>query len=423
MRLPVPPDLLLLALGLAWAGLAVNVYRPFRVSTALGTVAFFAGWLVGELALHHALVQMATLLGLAYLGALGTPAGVVGAALTVASAAALVRFHERGHEAESVAAAALVESGLPTPSSERVRRRSLLLPFRMVEDGVVIERNLPTVEVDGHVLEADVFRPANPAPDAPLVVYVHGGAWMIGYRRYQGLPILNALAKAGFVCVSVSYRLSPRVAFPTHLQDVLRGVAWAKAHAAALGANPRFVAVVGNSAGAHLAALTALAHDDPGFVPDDLRGVPLAVDACVGLYGVYDFTNSADHWAGQGMLPFLERVVMKQRIADAPEAFANASPIARVRRDAPPFLVIHGDRDTLAPVGESRRFVAALRATSAQPVTYCEVEGAQHAFEIFHSVRGRYVVRTIAHFLTAAADAKRAAGSRDEWVREGAEHA
>jgi acetyl esterase/lipase len=84
---------------------------------------------------------------------------------------------------------------------------------------------------------------------------------------------------------------------------------------------------------------------------------------------------------------------------DEPERFREASPIDQVRADAPPFLVVHGDRDTLAPVADARAFVAALDEASAEPVVYLELHGAQHAFDVFSSVRTRRVVRAVERFL------------------------
>ena len=83
------------------------------------------------------------------------------------------------------------------------------------------------------------------------------------------------------------------------------------------------------------------------------------------------------------------RIVLKAKLDEEPEQFAEASPLDHVRPDAPPFLVIHGDKDTLAPVEGARDFVADLRAVSDAPVLYLELKGAQHAFEIFPSIRGQ----------------------------------
>ena len=91
--------------------------------------------------------------------------------------------------------------------------------------------------------------------------------------------------------------------------------------------------------------------------------------------------------------------MIKKRFADEPEAFRRASPTTRVHAESPPFFVVHGTHDSLAPVQEARSFVTALREVSREPVVYVEVPGAQHAFEVFHSLRTRHIVSGVDRFL------------------------
>lgn len=407
------PDYVLAVLGFTWATLAFNVYRPIRPTVSIGTLTFFAGWLFGELAAHHAVAQLAIMGLLVWDGALDHTAGWVGACLTIASAAMLMRYHELGHGTGVDSMREVRAAGVDTSAHEaRVGVRALLSPFAMQVPGVRVARHEEIVTLDGHALHADVFHREDVPPDAPVLVYVHGGGWTIGYKQYQGLPIVNALAKAGWVCISISYRLSPKATFPDHIHDVLRGIDWAKKNAQRWGGRTNAVSIAGNSAGAHLAALAALGHDRAALRPADLADADLSVEACVGLYGVYDFTNRHGHWPGAGIVPFVERIVLKKSLATDPDAFRDASPLDWVRADAPPFFLIHGSNDTLAPVEESRCLAVALREVSSAPVIYAEVAGAQHAFEIFHSVRGRYAVRAIVAFLESQAPRRDARSSR-----------
>ena len=89
---------------------------------------------------------------------------------------------------------------------------------------------------------------------------------------------------------------------------------------------------------------------------------------------------------------------MKLRLLDDEGEFERASPIARVRRDAPPFFVVHGDRDSLVPVAGARAFVRALRGVSEAPVLYAELPGAQHAFDLFPSARTCATLGAVARF-------------------------
>ena len=99
------------------------------------------------------------------------------------------------------------------------------------------------------------------------------------------------------------------------------------------------------------------------------------------------------------MEPFLTRMVFPGPPDQHRELWENASPLSRVHIDSPPFLVVHGTHDSLAFVEDAREFVAALREKSRNPVFYVEYEGAQHAFEIFHSVRTTHAVHAVTRFL------------------------
>ena len=120
------------------------------------------------------------------------------------------------------------------------------------------------------------------------------------------------------------------------------------------------------------------------------------------IYGVYDFVDPGGTWHHRKLLPVLERHVMKTTREEDPKAFEKASPLHRVRPDAPPFFVVHGAADTLVPIEEARAFVRALRERSRSPVVYAEIPGAQHAFELFPSVRSQLVRNGVERFLAFA---------------------
>jgi acetyl esterase/lipase len=208
------------------------------------------------------------------------------------------------------------------------------------------------------------------------------------------------MASLGWVCVSINYRLSPRSAFPDHLVDVKRAIAWVREHADDYGIDPDFVAISGGSAGGHLTALAALTPGDPRYQPG-FETADTSVQVAVPFYGVYDFTNRNGAAPADMDRILLRRLVMKADLDEARDAYEAASPLDQVRADAPPFLVIHGDRDVLAPVQDARDFVARLRAVSRQPVYYLELRGAQHAFETFASIRSNAVVEAAVRFLDA----------------------
>jgi acetyl esterase/lipase len=246
----------------------------------------------------------------------------------------------------------------------------------------------------------DVILPEDEGSGRPILVQIHGGGWMIGDKREQGGPLMGHLASRGWVCFAINYRLSPKASFPDHIVDVKRALCWIREHAREYGANPDFIAVTGGSAGGHLTALTALSQNDPAFQPG-FEEANTSVSAAVPFYGVYDFLDRAGIRGKQSMVDILAKNVFKSRPEDDPEFWDSMCPLMRVSADAPPFLVIQGTHDTLVFVEEAREFVSALRDKSRAGVHYLEMNGAQHAFEIFHSVRSQYAVRAATAFLEA----------------------
>jgi acetyl esterase/lipase len=232
---------------------------------------------------------------------------------------------------------------------------------------------------------------------------------------------MKEMASQGWVCCNVDYRLSPLATFPDHLVDVKRAIAWVREHADDYGIDPDFVAVTGGSAGGHLTALTALTAGRPDLQPG-FEEADTSVQAAVPFYGVYDFTNRNGTWPAETVPRFLAPVVMKSDPDEDPAAWALASPLDQVHSGAPPFFVVHGDKDVLAPVEDARDFVERLRAVSAEPVYYLELCGAQHAFETFASIRANAVVDAVARFLDAV-HAAHIEGARGEIGAEAVEAA
>ena len=232
-----------------------------------------------------------------------------------------------------------------------------------------------------------------------MLLQIHGGGWMMGNKHEQALPLLYHLAARGWVIVTPNYGLSPNARFPAHLVDCKRALAWVRRHIADYGGDPAFVAVTGGSAGGHLAALVALTANDPRLQPG-FEEVDTRVAAAVPFYGVYDFLDRQGHKGdGAAMVRWLEQTVMPGPASKDPALWDLASPIALLRPDAPPFFVLHGTHDSLASVEDARHFAAQLRAVSRQPVVYAELPGAQHAWDVFRSVRAMESVQAVTRFL------------------------
>ena len=265
----------------------------------------------------------------------------------------------------------------------------------------------------------DVYRQrGSTATNAPVLLQVHGGAWSVGSKDEQGVPLMRHMAARGWVCFAINYRLSPRDPFPAHIVDVKRALAWVKEHAAEYGGDPGYVTITGGSAGGHLTALAALTPNDPAYQPG-FEDADTTVQAAVPFYGVYDFAGAIGTRRSADLRDkFLAGRVMFADPSDGLTPFEEASPLARVNADAPPMLVIHGARDSLVEVEQARHFVRALRAVSRQPVAYAELPGTQHAFDVFPSIRSAAVVRGVDRFLRWTYDAATRAAAAQEPAAE-----
>jgi acetyl esterase/lipase len=245
----------------------------------------------------------------------------------------------------------------------------------------------------------DVWRRPDLPPDAPVLLFVPGGAWVQGTRVLQGHTLLAHLVELGWVCLTMDYRVSPVHRWPRHVEDVNAAIAWARANVDKFGGDRGFVTIAGCSAGGHLAALAALTSGDPAFRGELTDDADTSVDAFVGIYGRYDWQDRSTA-TRRSFQRFLERVVVRRSQSRHPEVYAAASPMARLHRGAPPALLVHGELDTIIPVGEARAFRDELAAASDSPVEYVEIPRAGHAFDLVDTSHARRCAVVTARFLT-----------------------
>ncbi|MFF0813990.1 alpha/beta hydrolase fold domain-containing protein [Rhodococcus sp. NPDC003318] len=380
---------------------SVNAIRPMT-GVRTSVPAFFAGWLTSELAPQ-------------LLAATALDAGVhvarhglrsrtdrLGLALAATAGAGLAANILAGGRAGVEMDAALAEIGVTGPGGG-VDWRSAARPFGYRREGVRRIRNLAYAP-GGKRFLVDVYHRRDTPPDAPMLLQVHGGAWVIGNKDQQGLPLMVEMASRGWVCAAVNYPLSPKAVWPDHLIALKRAVRWLRAEGPGYGGDPAFLAVTGGSAGGHLSAMLALTANDPALQPG-FEDADTSVQACVPFYGAYDFTGESGIPAVRWRVRSRLSSMVLGPDAVFPESYLAASPLAKLHADAPPFLVVHGTNDSLIPVAEARDFVRRLRGISGNPVGYAELRGAQHGFDIFHSVRSDMVTARVATFL--------------DWVRAG----
>jgi len=411
----------LLVLGLVSAlATVVSLWPPYRPGT-VALVAFFVGWLVSELPLHLALLQLG-LAGLFALDGVHGAGDAIGLVLVGMSLLGLAQHVRLATMTTAVIERALA-AGLGRDYHDRIdpelRKHydpttswsalALIWPSR--PRAVERTRDIVYGHAGTRPMRLDVFkRRHDPPTRAPVFVYVHGGGWVIGHKGQQGRLLLHELASAGWIGVSVEYRLSPRATFPDHLHDVKRALAWVKQHIAEHGGDPEFVVIGGGSAGAHLASLAALTPNQIEW-QRDFPDVDTRVQGCVAFYGVFDFADRERHFRHHAFRRLLlERIVMKRRFDDAPDDYDRASPVfhAAKAEAAPPFMVVHGDRDSLAPLGAALRFCDVLRSRGGAPLVWACLPGAQHAFEVFPSLRSVPAVHGVHRFCQAVYSAHRA---------------
>src|SRR5436305_3568081 len=339
------------AVGVASLVTTLNAVRPVPW-TILSLPSFFGGWLATELAIHRLLIEVGIIIAFPLLGGLHGWQGTAAVGCMAASIAGTFYLiwvaKGAGDGAEEALRKGLGEDYLERIETDLAARfdpsipwRRLLVPFRMGLPEVERVKNL-SYGPYGRRNKLDVYRHTDHRTKCPTLLQIHGGGWVIGTKDQQGIPLMQHLASRGWVCFAPNYRLGPRSRFPDMLVDLKQALAWIREHGEEYGADTDFVVVTGGSAGGHLTALVALTQNDPEYQPG-FEDADTSVFAAVPYYGVYDFTgrNGVRGRTGdRGFRKFLERAVMKTKLADDAEGWAKASPLDLGREDAPPFFVI-----------------------------------------------------------------------------------
>ncbi len=383
---------------------ALTAIRPGR-STWLRVLAFPVGWAAGELAAQAAIMEGALIGVLVWWGWPHTTwlsVGVMsGATLVIALNLVLVAvlFHSR-----DIVASALVTATPPLvsarPSEDRFGtwwRTILQLSFHPRH--MVLIKDLAYGPDRRQRL--DIWRSPDELTDAPVMFFIHGGAWTFGDKREQGRPMLHELVARGWVVVTVNYRLAPKHPWPAQIEDVTAALAWTRGHIADYGGDPSRIVVSGASAGGQLAAVLALRD----VVGDDASQAP--VRGCVSLYGVLEMTGDEVAWNGRGekLRELLEKFVVKMPLAHHPDEFREISPVELITAQSPCFLVIQGVNDTLVDVAVARHFVQRFKEVASAPIYYVELPFTQHAYDVTASPRTSATTRAVVAFANAAVGA------------------
>jgi len=248
-------------------------------------------------------------------------------------------------------------------------------PAPRVPDSIEVIRDVVYGKGGGRELKLNIIRPkASPKTPLPVVVWIHGGAWLAGSK--EGLQTLP-LAEAGYFTASIEYRLSQEAKFPAQIEDCKCAIRFLRAKAKEYGIDPDRIGVWGPSAGGHLVALLGTSGG-----AKDIEGAGGWADQSSRVQAVCDFFGPTDFskmggWHDAADSP--EAKLLGGPIAEKTDAVRRANPITYVTPDDPPFLIIHGDKDSTVPIGQSELLHAALKAKGVDS-TFVIVKGGGHGF-------------------------------------------
>jgi acetyl esterase/lipase len=266
--------------------------------------------------------------------------------------------------------------------------------------GTKAERNIPYVE-NGHRNQVlDIFLPEKPAgKPMPLMIWIHGGAWMAGS---QANPPMLYLMNKGFAVASIQYRFSQDAIWPAQSHDCKAAIRFLRANATKFNLDPDRFAVGGDSAGGHLAAFVGTSGSMKEMEGDfGNTNVSSRVQAVVDWFGPTDLLVMGQQSGSNSMIQHDSPASPESRLLGGPvqeqrDLATTANPLTYVDRNDPPFLIMHGDKDQLVPLAQSAILAKALVDAGVE-VTMKTISGAGHGSPVFHNAESR---RLIEEFLT-----------------------
>ena len=237
------------------------------------------------------------------------------------------------------------------------------------KDGVIVIKDLEIGRIDNIPILVDIAEPKAKSPTPlPVIYMIHGGGWSHGAKGVNAMWALK-----GYFVFSVGYRLAGATKWPAQIEDCKLALRWLRANAAKYNINPNKVGVYGHSAGGHLVCCMATL-TDPKYDVGAYHGVSSAVQAVVDLAGPSDLTT----FCALKEKADLTQTLFGQAGVDHPELLAAASPVNFVKPGLPPFLVIHGDKDTMVPIAQAHEMVDAL-TKAGDSVQFVIVHNAGHS--------------------------------------------
>ena len=246
-----------------------------------------------------------------------------------------------------------------------------------VPENIEVMRDIVYKQVDTILLQLDIYKRKDLKKDAPLLIFIHGGSWTKG-KRSDYLPYLIDYAEKGYITATVSYRLSQVAPFPAAVEDVKCAVSWLRSHAEEYMIIPEKIAVIGGSAGAHLAMMLAYS-DENEFSEECTENISSKVQAVVNLYGPVDLTTEYARNAG-AVKKFLGTTYQEN-----PEIFVSSSPKTYISSEDPPTLTFNGTLDSLVPVSQADSLNVWLNKAGVYH-DYHRLKGWPHTMDISEKV-------------------------------------
>jgi acetyl esterase/lipase len=243
----------------------------------------------------------------------------------------------------------------------------------------VIDKNIPYV-TNAHPRQTlDLFRPADHGGrKLPLIVWIHGGAWRVGEKDWINVPYLVG---RGFALASIDYRLSGDAPFPAQIRDCNAALNFLLDHAEAYGFDTNRVVIAGASAGGHLALLTGLARIE------EFGARAFKPCAVIDFFGITDLAALSESITDPGTRADMDEsteLLLGGPLSEIPEKGRKASPTTYIRGDNPPVLLLHGDKDWLVPIDQSRLMLDALRKAGVKSELIA-IDGVGHDGPEFES--------------------------------------
>ncbi len=264
--------------------------------------------------------------------------------------------------------------------------------------GMTVERDIVYRDLPGDRQALDLYRPVGPVPEGgrPVLLAIHGGGWARFDKGDFG-PEVAAFTREGYLVVAPNYTLSRpgKPSWPVNLDDLREAVRWMRTHASTIGADPRRIAALGESAGGHLAEILGTYPGDPQTTGAS-SGESGKVNAVVSLYGPSDLRSLA---RSSPVASRRIRGLLGANRADYAQRLADASPQSHVTPDDAPMMLIHGRSDTLVPASQSIGLARRLRAVGVSSRLVL-LSGEDHGFGLRGS--GRNLVRAVGDFLRQA---------------------